>query len=169
MYKKIPDRDKLQAGAAILAAEDELSDSEIAHRCGITRRTLMRWKKQPAFQWKIDEHLRLSKLESESQTIVERQKRIAEMDRIWKGLQDIIRNRANSPEMASVPGGTTGLLRRRKVFRSQGHGELVADYELDRALLQEMRRLEVLASKSLRAVADTPIPTSRVPHEHSPA
>jgi len=96
MYKKIPDRDKLQAGAAILAAEDEMSDSEIAHRCRITRRTLMRWKKQPSFQRKIDEHLRLSKLESESQTLVERQKQIADMDCIWKGLHDLLDTRPNS-------------------------------------------------------------------------
>jgi hypothetical protein len=36
MYKKIPDRENLYARAAILAAEDELSDTEIAQRCGIT-------------------------------------------------------------------------------------------------------------------------------------
>jgi hypothetical protein len=29
MYKKIPDREQLQARAAILSAEDELSDTEI--------------------------------------------------------------------------------------------------------------------------------------------
>ena len=48
MYRKIPDRENLHARAAILAAEDELSDTEIAQLCGITRRTLMRWKKQPS-------------------------------------------------------------------------------------------------------------------------
>jgi DNA invertase Pin-like site-specific DNA recombinase len=45
MYRKIPDREKLKAAAASLAAEDELSDNEIARFCGITRRTLIRWKK----------------------------------------------------------------------------------------------------------------------------
>jgi DNA invertase Pin-like site-specific DNA recombinase len=61
MYKRIPDRDELQARAAILAAEGERSDNEIARIFGITRRTLMRWKKQPAIQQKMVENLRLSK------------------------------------------------------------------------------------------------------------
>jgi hypothetical protein len=64
MYKKIPDRENLYARAAILAAEDELSDIEIAQRCGITRRTLIRWKRQPAIQQKINEQLRRIQLHS---------------------------------------------------------------------------------------------------------
>jgi DNA-directed RNA polymerase specialized sigma24 family protein len=75
MPKKIPHREKTQARAAILVAEDELSDTEIARLCGITRRTLMRWKKQSAIQQKIDEHLKLSKQKSERQMIVERPQR----------------------------------------------------------------------------------------------
>ena len=65
MYKKIPDRESLYVRAAILAVEDELSDTEIAQRCGITRRTLIHWKKQPAIRQKINEHLRLIQLHSE--------------------------------------------------------------------------------------------------------
>jgi len=100
------DRKELQESAAILAAEDELSDNEIAQHCGITRRTLMRWKKQSAIQQKIDEHLRLSKQNSERQMIVERQMRIADMAVMLQKLEDIIRERAKSPEMRGVPGGT---------------------------------------------------------------
>ncbi len=48
MPKKIPCHEETQVRAAILVAEDELSDTEIARLCGITRRTLMRWKKQSA-------------------------------------------------------------------------------------------------------------------------
>jgi hypothetical protein len=150
---KIIDREKLQATAASLAAEDELSDSEIARLCGITRRTLMRWKKQPAIQQKIDEHLQLSKQQSEAQMISERQKRIADMDIRWRDLQDIIPKRARSPEMEGVPGGSTGLLRRRKASFSQRHGGLaVYNYQVDTALLRELRRLEVAAAKALATV-----------------
>ena len=80
MYKKIPGREELQVQAAILIAEDDLSDSEIAQRCGITRRTLMRWKKESSIQQKIEEQLRRSKSESEQQIVVERQMRIAGME-----------------------------------------------------------------------------------------
>jgi DNA invertase Pin-like site-specific DNA recombinase len=69
MYRRMPDREKVQARAAILAAEDELSDTEIARLCGITRRTLIRWKKQPSMRQKKDEHLRLIQLHSEVEMI----------------------------------------------------------------------------------------------------
>jgi hypothetical protein len=149
MYKRIPDRDKLQARAAILAAEGELSDNGIARLCGITRRTLMRWKKLPAVQQKMVEHLTLSKLHSEVQMISERHERIADMDARSQNLQDIIRARANSPEMGSIPGGRTGLMVRGKVVRSRWHGGLIANYGLDIGLLQELSRLEVAAAKAL--------------------
>jgi predicted DNA-binding protein YlxM (UPF0122 family) len=90
MHKKIPDCEALQARAALLAAADELSDNEIAQHCGITRRTLMRWKKQSAIQQKIDEYLRLSKQNSERQMIVERQTRIADMAVMLQKLKNII-------------------------------------------------------------------------------
>jgi hypothetical protein len=148
MYKKIPDREQLQARAAILSAEDELSDTEIARRCGITRRTLMRWKKQPAMQQKTAEHLRLSKQRCERQMISERHKRIADVNVRWKGLQDIILERSNSPEMQGVPGGSTGLLRQRPVsFRRDGVVKM--HYEVDRTLLKEMCHLEVAAARAL--------------------
>lgn len=149
MYKKIPDREERQAHAAILLAEDELSDSEIAQRCGITRRTLMRWKKQSSIQQKIDEQLRLSKQESEGQMIVERQLRIAGMEARLYEIADIIRERAHSPEMKGVPGGDTGLVRRRKVCFKR-HGGLAVDvYEVDIALMREERRLLVEVAKAL--------------------
>ena len=91
MYKKIPDRENLYARAAILAAEDELSDIEIAQSCGITRRTLMRWKKQPAIQQKINEHLRLIQLHSEVGMISERQNRVLHLEMKFQDLQGIIR------------------------------------------------------------------------------
>ena len=127
MYRKIPDRETLHARAAILAAEDELSDIEIAQRCGITRRTLIRWKKQPAIQKKINEHLRLIQLHSEVGMISERQNRVLHLEMKFQDLQGIIRARASSPEMRGVPGGSTGLMRRSIVAFSQRHGR-VAQY-----------------------------------------
>ena len=149
MHKRISDREKLLDCAAFLSAEDELSDHAIARLCGITRRTLMRWKKQPAIQQKIDEHLRGSKMVSEVQMILERHNRIVDMDVRWQKLQYIIRERAKSPEMRSVPGGSTGLLHRRKVVASHVRVGLAPYYELDRGLLREIGRLEGAAAKAL--------------------
>src|SRR5579872_2340952 len=147
MYKKIADREELQAHAAILVAEDKLSDTEIAQRCGITRRTLMRWKNQLSIQQKIHEHLRLSKQESERQMMIERHMRIASMEARLYEIDDIIRKRAQNPEMQGVPGGSTGVLRQRKV--SCRGGKAVYAYELDTSLLREYRQLLMAVAKAL--------------------
>lgn len=150
MYRKIPDRENLHARAAILAAEDELSDIEIAQRCGITRRTLIRWKKQPAIQQKINEHLRLIQLHSEVGMISERQNRVLHLEMKFQDLQGIIRARASSPEMRGVAGGSTGLMRRSIVAFSQRHGRVAQyNYRLDTALLGAEMRLLKAAAKAV--------------------
>jgi Homeodomain-like domain len=150
MYKRVPDREKLQARAALLAAADEQSDTEIARLCGISRRTLMRWKRQPAMQQEIDAHRRRIQRHSEVRMIAERQQRTAHMDIQWQELQGKIETRANSPEMRGVPGGDTGLLRRRKVpFSGRHGGKEVYNYQLDTGLLRGMLRLEEAAAKAL--------------------
>ena len=150
MYKKIPDREDLYARAAILAAEDELSDTEIAQRCGITRRTLIRWKKQPAIRRKINEHLRLIQLHSEDGMISERQNRVLHLDMRFQDLQGIIRARGRSPEMRGVAGGSTGLIRRSIVAFSGRRGRVVKyNYRFDIALLREQRRILKAAAKAV--------------------
>ena len=150
MYKRIPDGEKLQARAAALAAEDELSDTKISQLCGITRRTLIRWKKQPAIRQKIDEHLRLIQLHSEVEMISERQKRVLHLDIRFQELQRLIQERGSSPEMRGVPGGSSGLMRRRIVAFSRRHGRLpIYGYQLDIPLLREERRLSNTAAKAV--------------------
>jgi Helix-turn-helix of insertion element transposase len=152
MYRRMPDREKVQARAAILAAEDELSDTEIARLCGITRRTLIRWKKQPSVRQKKDEHLRLIQLHAEVEMISERQKRVSYLDIRHQELQSIIRVRSSSPEMRDVPGGRSGLMRRRKRYLSQRCRVCLGadyEYEVDIPLLRELRQLEMAAAKAL--------------------
>src|SRR5580704_2715539 len=76
--------------------------------------------------------------------------RIADLEERRQKLEDIIHARANSLEMKRFPGGSTGLVIRRKGSFRQRDGRLAEyDYELDIPLLREMRRLEVAAAKAL--------------------
>jgi hypothetical protein len=122
---------------------------EIAQLCGITRRTLIGWKKQPAIRKKMDEHLRLIQLHSEVEMISERQKRILHLDIRFQELQRLIRA-VVAARMRGVPGGSTGLMRRRIEAFSQRHGRLpIYSYRLDIPLLREERRLSNTAAKAL--------------------
>jgi hypothetical protein len=62
-------------------------------------------------------------------------------------LEDIVWKRAHNPEMKDVPGGSTGILRRRKV--SGRGGIAVYAYQLDRPLLREQSRLLKAVAKAM--------------------
>ena len=140
-------RGEVRRRAAQLAADDTVSDREIAQVCGIHRRTLARWKQQEAFQRDMDEHLRNRRETAEAGRGAEKQRWIGRLDRQWRDLQEIIRQRADRPALQRVPGGTTGLLIPHIVVG--GGGQMMVDYHLDCRLLRAMRRLEVQVSKQL--------------------
>jgi hypothetical protein len=77
-------------------------------------------------------------------------RRVHALDARWHKLQQVIAERADDPSMAKVPGGTTGLLVRE--IRSVGSGptaKLIPEYNLDAALLKEMRAHEQQAAQEL--------------------
>ncbi len=73
----------------------------------------------------------------------------AKSDRI-KRLQQIVKERSEAPEMQEVPGGKTGLLCRDvKAIGAGVNSQIVPVFEVDAAVLTEMRLLEVDIAKEL--------------------
>ena len=148
------------ANAAVLLAEDRLTDATIAKRVGVSRTTLHTWKQHPEFSAKVTEHYN---------ELIERARRrgIARLDRRMDAYEDrhkrmttLIRERARDMR-GEVPGGGTGLLvrvpKRVEVTTTSkiadGDGEPtqeettasrteVFEYEFDAALMRELRELE---------------------------
>lgn len=138
----------VQERAARLAAQDELSDAQVARQCGIDRRTLTRWKEQPEFQEQIERRRRVWRHERETQSVAKRRTHLPSLDSRWKDLWGIVAERADSPEMQNVPGGRTGFLySRQKTYRYAGKVYAVTNHYLDSKLLRQFRALEVQAAK----------------------
>jgi phage terminase small subunit len=68
------------------------------------------------------------------------QARISALEDIWTRMRQVITERAEDPEMQSVPGGKTGVLV--MTYKTVGAGpsaQIKKEYAFDRALVQELR------------------------------
>lgn len=136
--------------AALLVAEDELSDEEIGARVGVTDRTLRNWKREPEFWRRVDEHSEAFRAVIERKAIAQRGRRVAALQDRWRRMQRVIAERAADPGMAGVPGGSTGLLVRRVKGIGKGEDfERVEEYVVDDGLLRELREHERQAAQEL--------------------
>ena len=136
--------------AAQLVAADDLTNDQIAERCGVSRPALQKWKTRPEFMARVDEHLEAYRQAVLRHGVAFLERRVAALDERWRGMRRIIDERAASPVMQGVPGGTTGLL----VHTAKGLGggesfRVVDEFTLDCGLLRELREHEKQAAQEL--------------------
>lgn len=106
--------------AALLVAEDQLTDVEIAETCGVSDRQLRNWKASESFRALVEGHLSEYRERIRGKGIAVLERRVEALNDRWKLLEQVRRERAADASMQTVPGGSTGLLIRRgklvKVF-----------------------------------------------------
>jgi hypothetical protein len=94
--------------AALLVAQDEQTDVQIAAACKISESTLERWKRHPELAARVQEHRDTWRAEITAKGIAERQNRVDAQNDRWRRMQMVVDARAE--EHQDVPGGTSGLL-----------------------------------------------------------
>jgi hypothetical protein len=133
--------------AALLLAEGELTDVEVAAEVEVTDRTLRNWKAVPAFAARVKQLVAELGAVAQRKAIGRRARRLAALDDRWQRMKAVIAARAD--EMKDLPGGgSSGLLV--KTVKSIGSGDNareVEEYAVDAALLREMRELEKQAAQ----------------------
>jgi transposase-like protein len=145
--------------AAQMVAVGRLSYADIAGELQIDPATLWRWRQDPGFKARVEEHLEDIRSEVRRVGLADLYHRVEALDSRWREMQRVIEERAVDPTMAGVPGGTTGLLVRtvRKVVvedeSRDGGGRKtsreVCEYALDTGLLKELREHERQAAQEL--------------------
>ena len=144
-----------QRQAAVLAAEDNLPDVEIAEQLGIHRSSLARWKELPAFQAQVEEHSNTLAERALQHGIARREWRVSVLQEAHSRLWKIVKERAADTSLHEVPGGKTGMIVRS--LKSVGWGDsarVVEEYSVDTGLLREIRALHERAAKELGQEVD---------------
>jgi hypothetical protein len=140
---------KASTEAAVLLAEDELTNEHIAEQCGVSVPTLWRWRQHPEFTERIAEHTAALQATMLRHAVAKRHKRLATLDRLHTKALGVIESRADEMD-GEAPGAETGLLV--KTFKQIGQGpgaQMVTEYAVDTALMREIRAIEEQAAKEL--------------------
>lgn len=126
-----------------------MSDLEISAACGINRRTLARWKERPGFRVRVGE-LRTTWDWCWVGSIASQSERLSILEWRVRKLNQIVKERAISPEMQSVPGGCSGLFRVRRTLVGRGaHAFFITNSWFDVALTREVLRHLAQAANEL--------------------
>lgn len=139
-----------QEKAAVLVAQDKMSDKNIAHECGIGRATLSRWKLEPEFAARVRQHQVAVQARIERVAIAQQENRLKRLNHRWDLIHQVIEERGKDPNMQEVPGGKTGLLiRHLKQLGSGLSAMTVEEFEPDTALLKAASEHERQAAEEL--------------------
>lgn len=103
--------------AALLIAQDQLTDMQIAAECGVkASKTIQRWRNDPVIAARVAEHRASWRAEIKAKGIADVQNRVDEANARHLLMKQVIAERAADPTMEGIPGGTTGLLVRQVKF-----------------------------------------------------
>lgn len=141
--------------AAILVAEDRLTNAEIAQRCGISEKTLSTWKKHPDFVSQVDELLAELQERARKRGLARLDKRQdVQFDR-HRRMVDLIEARTNQHKDHGEDAATGVVVRELKSVTVRYERdpskpdsqpftvrEEVYEHTFDAALMRELRELE---------------------------
>lgn len=134
-----------QEQAALLVALGQLKDAEIARQTGTKYSTLRRWLEWPEFAGRVAELRAAFARSVEARGIADRQARVQRLQDLLDRMTAIVEGRA--ADMASVPGGASGLLVRQ--YKQTGKDSYEVEYAFDAALPREMRATMQQAAQEL--------------------
>lgn len=136
--------------AAILLADDKLTDKQIAAQLQVSESILNKWKLLPEFKARLQEHVDEFRRSVMSRGVADKAKRLHRLNQDWCRLQRVIDERAtNAPE--DMIGGSTGMVIRTE--KPSKFGVVVED-SVDTGLLSELRAMEMQAAKELGQIID---------------
>ena len=151
--------------AALLLAEDELSDEVIAAQCGVSRSALKKWKQHAEFAARVAGHVEAIRAAILSAGIADRVKRVKALNDRHRRLEQVIDARsawaerdadnrrremddpgADLEEFEEAPGMLTGLVVR---VETPVKGGVKVEYKVDTSMLAEMRDTERQAAQEV--------------------
>lgn len=158
--------------AAVLLAEDDLSDAQIAASIGVGRTTLNDWKRCPEFAARVETNVAGLAAAMMRHSVAKRRHRMRTLNDLHDKALDVIRLRAErygavlgddteavaiqaarAVSGPSVPGeAATGVLAEKETVNNAGFRTV--EWSVDAALLREIRAIQEQAAKELGQWSD---------------
>jgi transposase-like protein len=135
--------------AAVLLAEDDITDAEIAAQVGVNPATLWRWKQHPEFAARVGDHTGQLQAAMLRYRVAKKRERMRVLDDLHTKLLTVIEDRGVEYE-DDAPGTRTGLVT--KTFKMVGAGRdatLVTEWGVDTPTVREIRAIQEQAAKEL--------------------
>ncbi len=134
--------------AAVLLAENERSDQEIAACLGIGRTTLSRWKTDSEFAAQVGDHIGEIKARMLRRAIAKKERRIDVLNALHEKCLTVIAERAG--KNPGVAGDQTGLMvRQMKQIGSGRDAQVIEEFAVDASLIARIQSLHEQAAKEL--------------------
>jgi hypothetical protein len=141
---------KIHEKAAQLVAEDHLSDESIAEACGVTRRTIVRWRKEPRFAARVKAIWGAFAERALNHWLARKEHRISILADLHDRMLKVVEERSESSDLSSIPGGKTGLVTKTlKGVGSRENFQIVEEYEVDTGLVREIRAVQQQIAEEL--------------------
>lgn len=142
--------DERRTRAALLLAEDSLSNAGIAKTLGVSEVTLWKWRQHPDFKARVTEHVQALDRAVSRYSIAKRRERVRILDEQMRDLLAVKEARAEK-YAEKCPGGGTGLLvEQAKIGGGGPDGPVViTEYVIDGGLIAELRALQKQAAQEL--------------------
>lgn len=136
---------KRRERAALLVAQDDLTNEQIADAIGITRQCLDKWKRHPDFAARVDSLIAEFRAAVLVEGIADQVQRVKRQNDRWDRIQRLLDARAEAN--ADLTGGDTGLVVREVTYLPGGATR--ERHEFDAAVMREARELEKQAAQEL--------------------
>lgn len=135
-----------QLRAAVLSAEDELTDEQIAAACNVSRRTLARWRELPEFAAEVEAQKAAILAKALRLPVARKAHRLKVLNELHDKALAVIAARAD--EGLDAAGSDTGLIVRDvKAVGAGRDAEIVDVFAVDVALMREIRGIQEQAAK----------------------
>ncbi len=151
--------------AAVLLADDSLSDQVIADRVGVSRQAIQRWKKLPDFEAMVQTNIQELTAAMLPVAIANKRIRLEMLQDLADGMQDVVRHRRER-YAAEVADGESAVNATRRFFGDStpaeamtgymvkqesmnNRGEKTVNWAVDTGLIKELRAVLDDAAKEV--------------------
>lgn len=148
--------DRRRRKAALLLAEDDLSDVEIARQLGVSRFAIYDWKQHPEFAAEVGDHIGQLQAAMLRYVVAKKRHRMKVLNGLHEKLLTVIDERATdyaekaeSGEEIPAGGGTGLVVKQYKQLGSGRDATIIEEFAVDVATVKEIRAVEEQAAKEL--------------------